>query len=327
MIDRLTTASVAEQQRLDYWMSSCSRVIGGFALGDYQPDNFFAEVDLFAVADLKIGRYESVAQSQDRKRSLIKSWDTDDYLVILESEKTFTLDQGGRQRAGRGGISLLDVAQPFFTGHPEGVDVVDIFIPRRKLEAVFGSARQAAGLGIDTTQPSFPVLSAFLRSLATHGTALDPASAGRMSAIAIDLIAAGFAERMGQEPALHPANASTLFRARAYIDANLGTSGLGMQDVAAAVNVSIRRLHQIALEDGISLIDWMWQRRLSRARSMLIDPAYRALSISGIAYACGFLDQAHFSRRFKDAFGETPTECRQSANPAAPPGGKEDGEN
>lgn len=313
MTNRLTTECVPEQQRLDYWQATCSQMVGTFELRDYEPNDFHAAIDLSQISSLKIGKFLSVSQTLERKKSHIKSCDSDDYIVLLESDSTFNIEHCGRQRSGKGGIVLLDITQPYYTHHVGKLNVIDIFIPRRKLEAVLGVAPQAAGLRIDDTQASFHVLSAFLRSLAEHGSELEPESAHRMASIAVDLIAAGFSERLGLEPAPQSGGATTLYRARSYIDEKLGEPGLGMKQIANATNVSVRRLHQIALEEGISLIDWMWERRLSRSRAMLADPAHRSLTIGAIAYTCGFVDQAHFSRRFKEHFGQTPTECRSAA--------------
>jgi AraC-like DNA-binding protein len=43
--------------------------------------------------------------------------------------------------------------------------------------------------------------------------------------------------------------------------------------------------------------------RLERARRLLEAPG---ATLSGVALQAGFADQAHFTRRFKQAFGATP---------------------
>ncbi|MDX1494020.1 MAG: helix-turn-helix transcriptional regulator [Longimicrobiales bacterium] len=49
--------------------------------------------------------------------------------------------------------------------------------------------------------------------------------------------------------------------------------------------------------------------RLLRARELMADPD---CSLSSIAHACGFSDQAHFSRTFRRYFGSSPSSCRRT---------------
>lgn len=312
-LQRLSTDDVLEKYRQDYWRHVVGELIGGFELTEIKTENFHGGFELAAVGDLKIGRFTGVGQTLHRRPDLIKSGDSDAFIVVLESDNTFQLEQAGRQRSGRGGMVLVDISQPYLSTHPEDLDVIDVFIPRDIMERALGPARYAAGLSIDASQPSFPVVAAFLRSLAQHGAALDPAAAARMSAIAVDLIASCFAEKIGHRPTQPPSGAAILRRAQAYIAENLGVPGLGMQEVAATLNMSIRKLHQVAADEDISLVDWMWEQRLLRARAQLADPASKTLSVGAIAYDCGFVDQAHFSRRFKLRFGQAPSELKAAA--------------
>ncbi|MCX8254062.1 MAG: helix-turn-helix domain-containing protein [Beijerinckiaceae bacterium] len=305
-----------EKDRLDYWQHVLGELIGGFELREYDSRNFSSRFAVSAMGDLKFGHFTGVSQTIDRKPQLIKRTDTDDYIVLLESSKLFNIEQNGRQHSGRDSMVLIDITRPYHASHPEEMDVIDVFIPRRVMERALGPARQAAGLSIDSSQPSFPVIMSFLRSLAQHGSSLDPAAAARMSAFAVDLIASAFAEKLGQDPSRNVGGAVILYRAQAYIAEHLGVSGLGISEVASQVGISVRRLHQIAADEGISLVDWMWERRLERARSMLIDPAHITTSVGSIAYQCGFVDQAHFSRRFRQRFGLAPSDWRASGAPA-----------
>lgn len=311
---RISTDEVPEKHRQDYWQHVVGELVGGIEVRDCATDNFYGGFALAAVGDLKIGHFIGVSQTLHRKPDLIKPSDSDDYIVLLESNNTFQLEQGGRQHSGRGGMVLIDITQPYLSSHPEDLDVIDVFIPRAIMERALGPARHAAGLSIDASQPSFPVVAAFLRSLSEHGATLDAAAASRMSAIAVDLIASCFAEKIGHRPTRQTSGPAILCRAQAYIAENLGVPGLGMQEVAATLNMSIRKLHQIAADEGVSLVDWMWERRLLRARALLSDRANHAQSVGAIAFDCGFVDQAHFSRRFKLRFGQAPSEFKAASH-------------
>jgi AraC-like DNA-binding protein len=69
---------------------------------------------------------------------------------------------------------------------------------------------------------------------------------------------------------------------------------------------------------GQHISDWIWHRRLEVATKRLTDPGCVHLSIGPLAFGCGFANQAHFSRRFKERHGMTPREYRQAALVSTP---------
>jgi AraC family transcriptional activator of tynA and feaB len=306
----ITTADVEIEQRIDYWKNACKEHIGLVEVQQNTSDDFDASIAISKVGLLKITHFSGVTQALAQDQSDTRSSDTDDYAILIESNYRFMFDHNGRQHVGSGNLVFIDWTKGYKSDHPDRLDVVHFHIPRKVLERVLSPAQQLAGLSIASDQPSFPILLNFLRSLQEHGQSLDAASAERMSSIAVELIAAGMAERISAEPLRTMSSAATLYRAQAYIADKLGVSGLGMQEVAAATGVSIRRLQEIAAEGGVSLMDWMWDRRLDRAKASLSNPVYRAISVQTIALNLGFVDQAHFSRRFKQRFGMTPSDAR-----------------
>ncbi|MCB0586947.1 MAG: AraC family transcriptional regulator, partial [Phaeodactylibacter sp.] len=60
---------------------------------------------------------------------------------------------------------------------------------------------------------------------------------------------------------------------------------------------------------GLSPVKFIRHIRLNRAREFLNDPSR---SITSIAFDTGFNDPDYFSRVFRQEFGKTPTEYRES---------------
>jgi AraC-like DNA-binding protein len=78
-----------------------------------------------------------------------------------------------------------------------------------------------------------------------------------------------------------------------------------VEDIAAHVNLSRSRLHQIFLQQiFISPKQYLTEYRIREARSLLEQ---RTGSIKEIAQAVGFEDQLHFSNLFKQLTGKSPT--------------------
>lgn len=82
--------------------------------------------------------------------------------------------------------------------------------------------------------------------------------------------------------------------------------GRGVQEFA----VSARQIHSLFIDvTGVSYHRYIMNRHLEIARLKLqSDPS---LSIKEVAYASGFASPAHFSSKFKSAFGVSPNEYRR----------------
>lgn len=65
---------------------------------------------------------------------------------------------------------------------------------------------------------------------------------------------------------------------------------------------------------GISPQQYLLNLRLTRAQELLRGTD---LSVTEVAFSCGFSDISHFSRSFHQAFGIPPRDCRNTVSPQA----------
>jgi len=91
-----------------------------------------------------------------------------------------------------------------------------------------------------------------------------------------------------------------------YLEENFSDHELTPTRIANANFISVRHLHGLFRQCGMTVSKWIWDRRLKAGREDLLDPAMASLTICEIAYRRGFNDSAHFSRSFKDRFGLSP---------------------
>jgi AraC-like DNA-binding protein len=103
--------------------------------------------------------------------------------------------------------------------------------------------------------------------------------------------------------------AAHISRAERYIRANLSDPDLSPERVAEACGVSKRYLHELFRDMNATVAQRIRDERLIAARDKLGMPGSSALA--DIAYRFGFSDQAHFSRLFRQTFGQTPSSYRQ----------------
>ncbi|HEY4164432.1 MAG TPA: AraC family transcriptional regulator, partial [Dongiaceae bacterium] len=93
---------------------------------------------------------------------------------------------------------------------------------------------------------------------------------------------------------------------------------LSVDVIAARHGVSARYVQRVFETAGTTFTQYLTEQRLARVYKALRRPAARALSISTIAYDCGFADISHFNRLFRRRFGCTPSDARNSASGRGP---------
>jgi AraC-like DNA-binding protein len=159
------------------------------------------------------------------------------------------------------------------------------------------------------------VVAAFLcaTAAAALGTGSKPPQAGLESLPepALHLVRGLILSLHGDElGAREPLAASLAERLLQYADAHLGDSDLSAEELAAMHGISTRYVYVVLSRRGVTLGDWLRERRLERAASMLREARSPRLTVAAIAASVGFGDQAHFTRSFKARFGMTPTQWR-----------------
>lgn len=99
--------------------------------------------------------------------------------------------------------------------------------------------------------------------------------------------------------------------AKALIEAQLNNPELTVEALALTMGVSSRYLR--GLFYGTEKIShYILRRRLEESASQLANALHQNISITSIAFQCGFNSTAHFSRAFKKKYQQTPREYRRS---------------
>jgi AraC-like DNA-binding protein len=95
-----------------------------------------------------------------------------------------------------------------------------------------------------------------------------------------------------------------------YIRRNLVDSELRTSSIARALNVSPRSVQKVFEQRATTTSSFILQQRLGLAAERLTLEGGR-LSITDLAYDCGFSDSAYFSRCFSRYFGVAPRDYRR----------------
>lgn len=124
-------------------------------------------------------------------------------------------------------------------------------------------------------------------------------------------------QEMTRAPSPSPENPEAIFleRIRQYVQENLADTTLSVADLERVSRMSRSQLHRkLQSTIGLSASKFINQLRLQAAARAL----RRAdLSISTIAYDCGFQDPSYFGKKFRERYHCTPSEWRQAGREGA----------
>lgn len=93
------------------------------------------------------------------------------------------------------------------------------------------------------------------------------------------------------------------------IDESFASAGFNIEQLCRDVNISHAHLLRLFKKEyDITLVKYIISKRIDLARELLCTTD---LSVSSVAFSCGFADEIHFMKSFKKATGYSATEFRK----------------
>ncbi|MFT4258151.1 helix-turn-helix domain-containing protein [Microbacterium sp.] len=260
--------------------------------------------------DVLFTEVAATAHTVTRTERAIAAGGSGFYKVNLILQGTGLLIQDGREVLLRpGDISVYDTSRPYTLHFDDTVRNLVTMLPQSRLSLHPSSAAELMATAVRADEPLSPVLASFLRQfpLGLHG--IDAPVRARVGDTCVALVDTLFAQLLGQHGGRDPRR-EWHERIDAFIDAHLGDPALSPAAIAAAHYISLRQLHALFADRGLTVAATIREKRLARCRADLTDPLHAAHTVAELAARWGFTDAAHFSRTFKRQFGVTPRELR-----------------
>lgn len=231
--------------------------------------------------------------------------------VVTQGERQAVLEPGE--------FAFYDTRRPYEvvcgTEPDQPVRMLTFMFPPSLLPLHRNAVGTLAATRIAATPGLGELTSQFLLKLARGIDHYTPAEAARLSTAALEVLATRLAHELdagdwGTADARRHALLTTI---QGFILQHLGDSRISPAEVAAAHHVSLRTLHQLFHDEGLTVAGWTRSRRLDRCRRDLADPALDARPVAAIAARWGFSSPSDFGRAFRAAYGMPPAEYRKSA--------------
>lgn len=107
---------------------------------------------------------------------------------------------------------------------------------------------------------------------------------------------------------------ATFERGLKLLRQNAHDTTLDADGLARKIGISVRYMHKLFAAADTSYGNELLEARLQLALRMLSDRCFAAVPVAEIGWRAGFRDPSHFSRRFRERFGDTPGSFRPAAD-------------
>lgn len=296
----------------DHWKHLVAESFVPLAAQTADVDGFRGQMRSRVLDRMSIVEVTATSHEVHRTPALIARAHERYFKLNLQLEGTGLLVQDNREAVLRpGDLAIYDTNRPYTLTFEEQARMMVVMFPCDALSLPADYVGQLAAVRMAGSTGLSGIVGQFIRQLSENLDVLSGPSGSRLAANALDLVSTMLHAEMDIAPDRMKPQALLAVSIREYIDANLSDPLLSPATIAAAHFISTRHLHNVFHESGTTVASWIRSQRLEGARRDLRDPLHAGKSVGAVAAHWGFLDAAHFSRTFRDAFGVPPSDWRR----------------
>ncbi|MFF4379991.1 helix-turn-helix domain-containing protein [Kitasatospora sp. NPDC001547] len=309
----LSTAQLSASDRAESWHDAVSHAFVPMAVSLLEEVPSPGEIVGHQLGPVRISRVQAGPQVVTRNRRLITDGDSPSLIVSLQERGTAIKEQDGREALVRPGeFSITDTSRVFRKTLEDDFAFTSFHFPRTELDVPEKDLRELTATVFSGAEGSAALLGTYLSRMAREAPGLDEAVGRRAAATALDLLALLVDDRRGRARTRGSRTAASLERVKDHILRHLRDPDLSPSGIAEANFMSVRLLHKLFQQEGVTVGGWIRTQRLERCSRDLLRPLAEELGVAGIARRWGFANSSHFSRAFRDAYGMTPRDWQTS---------------
>ena len=316
-IRAISTNTAPMGEELEYWAAfACERGLP-FSMkpvGEqrFQAEGFQRDVGKVHLACCRTTSFEATWNQYSMSRR-----DQEALIFYFIMSGAFVGQQDGVSEYLTAGMACFhDLTRPFsLTCTSADSQRLVIVVPRAMVASSVSGFDRLVGKNLQQVGNLAPLLQDYALRLATSTLGLDLHMQERIGSNLTDLVSAVLAEGVTRAPPdLSEYKTVALMRVRRFVEQHLSNPELTPATIAEALRLSPRYINQLLQAEGTSLGRLIWKRRLESIAADLHNAALSGRSISAIALSRGFRDFSHLSKAFRQRFGMSPREYRQSGS-------------
>lgn len=310
----IETSSLPQGERFPRWREACLAPPMACELRCGDPARFSGCAKVGELGELTVLSTFSQTRYEFRRTPLlIRRHDSEQFRLLLHTSGAGGLLTNEREIPLRiGDMVLTDTSHPIAGWRGDTADWAMITFRRDLLPL------PSRYLGVLAERPMHgetgigALVSGFIRGAASDPDRFLPSGRARLGAAVLDLLSVLIAHELElgglASPEAH--KQALVLAVKDFIQRRLGDPDLSPAAIATAHHISIRQLQKLFAAQEETVGAWVRARRLEACRRELSDPLLWDEPVGAIAARWGFASAAHFSRVFKQAFGQSPRDYR-----------------
>ena len=314
MTIQFTTDGSPAYRRLALWQDIVCDVFVGLDCKSDLGSAFHGSVTQALLGKAVCSEVCSDRQHVLRTPSRIARSDQDFVLVALGHRGNGAVTQDGRETVIHPAeFALYDTTRPYELKFNDPFTQSIFKVPREMLQRRLGGTETLTAMSFGADAPLERLVYDFIFGLCQSADRLASDHAAVLSEQAVDLLAMALSERLGKTSLPSSTHRSALiYRLKAHVRSHLADPDLSLSETAAALGISARYVNDLLADEETSFQRFVLAERLGQCRRDLASPLLTHRHISEIAFAWGFNDLSHFGRVFREQFGMSPRDYRQS---------------
>lgn len=309
-----STRGIAPTSRVPLWEHHNARALIPLDIHTIDDAPLHARESNVHLPNLSLAQVNGSPQIVERSESFISENPRDAVAIYFATQgEAFFFHRGGHESLKPGQAIMYDTDLPFTRGFARGLEELVLTVPRTVYHELTGENSLREPVIFPFTADSDTAAQALAKlvraTVAPHadggGAPHSPPVPVHIEQSLLDLIRPLVVHRQaGAGPCYVSA-------AKDYIERHLSNPELSAQEVASAIGISQRHLARAFAQAGLTLREYLRERRLKRAWELLTSPDSEEIRLGELAPRLGFSSHNYFSRAFRQRFEMTPRRARQ----------------
>ncbi len=307
-----STGGLPSSAKVAYWNDAISNV---FTTLDTKPahNDFDAELHCVKFGRLRLVKVSSRAATVRHSKPLLRSDEHRYFLRVQTSGKLLLKQDRHEALLEPGDLVLNDAAMPYQLSYDDNCSTLVLVVTEKELRRHLPTPEEMIGVKLSGQKGLSRTNALMLQDVWEHARdGLPPDIGSRIADSILDVFATSAMELKGMavaEPAIVGARRVQIKR---YIEANLRNPELTVRSVASAFGISPRYLHILFTHENETVSSYILRRRLEECGKQLADALWRRRTITEIAFGWGFNNATHFARVFRNRYGTSPRDYRNT---------------
>jgi len=309
-----STRGLPTSAKVSYWNDIVSDVFAPLETKPASGGDFDAEVRCVEFGRLRLANAVSRAATVRRFKGHATKQSEHRYFLHVQMRGQLLITQEGREALlDEGDLALSDSAVPYSLCYDDLCSTLVLIVTQEELKRRLPTPQEMVGVKLSGRNGLSHTMSLMLCSIWEHAQeGIMPELGSRIADSLLDVFATSCIETRGMVVADAAIVGARRVQIKRYIDAHLRDPDLSVRSIAAVFGITPRYLHILFSGENETVSSYVLRRRLEECGKQLTDILSRRRTITEIAFDWGFNNATHFARVFRNHYGTSPRDYRNT---------------